>query len=365
MFEPTSPDSYRPRRPRGRRAHRGILVGLAAVSIIAQAGLLATGGWAAANPRAVTDAVNVAQYDPTPAIAGYATRAGMSERGRYVFYASAPRVVAGDAFDSFCSRDTPDIGVLGCFTLADARIYLYDITNVALADFEVVVAAHEMLHAAWYRLSIDERRALVDPLEQAFATIDQDSELVRRIASYEEFDPTSRIPELYAIVGTEFAEVPDILEAHYATYFDDRAAVVTLWQQVKALFAELEQNLDRLSSTLDELATTINAEQATAEQTAAVLEADIIVFNERARRQGGYSNQSAFERDRQALIDRQAALTAAIDVTTALIAEYNTLLDEFTALNDEAEGLNRDLNINPQPIESIEPAEPAETIESG
>ena len=351
-------------KPGGRRTHsrssraaRGVFITLAALSIVGQLALIAGAGWAAANPRAISDAITVSQYNPTPAVSGYATRAAMSDRGRFLLYASAPQVVAGDAFDGFCSRDEPDIGVLGCYTLADGRIYLYDIANVDLDDFEVVVAAHEMLHAAWDRMSADEQRALGDPLEDAVATIDPQGELAQRIAAYEEADPASRIPELYAIVGTELAVVPDMLEVHYATYFDDRAIVVALWQKVEGIFAQLDQELNRLSSELARLATQISAEQGAAEQTAATLETDITAFNERASQPGGYATQSAFERDRQVLIERQAVLTAAIDATNALVDDYTTVLAQFTELNDEAEAINRDLNLDPQPIEATEPTD--------
>jgi hypothetical protein len=339
-------------RSRAGRVGRGVLVALAAVSIVAHSGLIATAGWAAAHPRAVGDALTVWQYEPTPAISGYATRAAMSERGRFLFYASAPQVVAGAAFDDVCSRDEPDIGVLGCYTLADGRIYLFDITNVDLASFEVVVAAHEMLHAAWDRLSPEEQDALVGPLEEAFASVEPDSELFRRIAAYEQFDLSSRIPELYAIVGTEFSVVSDTLELHYAEYFDDRAVVVSLWQQVETLFSELDAELTRLGTELDRLAAEIDAEQVATEQAAGALREDITAFNERAARPGGYPSRSAFDDDRRSLIERQNSLTAAIDATNAKIAAYNAVRDEFTALNAEAEALNRDLNIDPQPIDS-------------
>lgn len=346
--------AHEPDRSRARRVGRGILLGLAGVSIIAQVAVIGAVSWAVTNPRAVTDAVTVWQYDPTPAIAGYVARSGMSERGRFLFYASTPSIVEGDAFDALCSRDQPDIGVLGCYTLADGRIYLYEITNLELQAFEVVVAAHEMLHAAWDRLSTAEQAALAELLEEAFATVDPDDELVSRIASYEDFDPASRIPELYAIIGTELADLPDALERHYATYFDDRAAVVAQWEQVEAIFLELEAELDRLSAELDRLAAEIEAEQVAANQAAATLEADIAAFNDRASRPGGYTSQSAFERDRQALITRQSALTASIDATNLKVDAYNALVDEFTALNEQAAALDKDLNINPQPLATTE-----------
>lgn len=340
------------RRSRSARVGRGLLVALAAVSIVAQSTLIAAAGWAVTNPRMVTDAVTVWRYDATPAISSYATRSGMSERGRFLFYASLPEVVPAEAFNAVCSRDQPEVGVLGCYTLADGRIYLYDITNVELEPFEVVIAAHEMLHAAWDRLTIEEQTLLVEPLESAFAAVDPESELAQRIISYEDFDPDSRIPELYAILGTELADLPPELEEHYAEYFDDRSAVVTIWQEVEAIFLELEQELERLNGELDRLAAEIDTEQATADQIATALEVDIAAFNERASRPGGYTSQSAFERDRQMLIDRQADLNAAIAATNAKIEAYNALVDEFTALNEQAAALDKDLNIDPQRLET-------------
>ncbi|UTT62646.1 hypothetical protein [Microcella humidisoli] len=338
------------RRSRAARVGRGILLGIAAVAIVAQSALIASTAWAVANPRAVSDQLTVWQYDPTPAIAGYATRAAMSERGRFLFYASTPAVVPDAEFDRLCSRDEPDIGVLGCYTLADGRIYLYDITNVDLAAFEVVVAAHEMLHAAWDRLPIEQQEALVEPLEEAFATVGPESELAERIAAYEDYDRDSRIPELYAIVGTELPQIPAVLEEHYAQYFDDRSAVVALWQEVEAIFVALEEELERLNTELEALSAEIDDDQAAAERAAAALERDITAFNARASRPGGYTSQSAFERDRQALLDRQSALTRRIDETNAKIDRYNELVDEFTALNEQAAALDKDLNIDPQPI---------------
>lgn len=359
MIDETDPPLRRSRArvDRGRRSGRAgrvVLLILAVISIVAQGTLISGAAWAVANPRTVTDTLTVWQYEPTPAIAGYATRAGMSEAGRFVFYASRPQVVAGDQFDRLCSRDEPGIGILGCYTLADGRIHLFDITNVELDEFEVVVAAHEMLHAAWDRLAPSERAALEAPLEEAFASIDPTSdrgaELAERIASYEAADPASRIPELYAIIGTEIAALPPALEEHYGRWFDDRQLVVTLWEQVQAIFLELEADLERLGAELELLATEIEAEQAAADTVAAQLRADIEAFNARASQPGGYATQAAFDADRQALLDRQAALTQTIDATNAKVDRYNALVEEFTALNDQAAALGRDLNIEPQPL---------------
>lgn len=343
-----------PRRFRTRRLWRGVVLALAVLGIVVQLGVLSVAGWAASNPRLAGDLITVQRFDPDPVVASYVTRAGMSERGGFVFFASTPQRVPASDFDDYCSRDEPGIGVLGCFTFADGRIYLYAITNPELADLEVVVAAHEMLHAAWDRLSVDDRRALEAPLEQAFAALGPDHELVERIALYEKADPRSRIPELYAILGTEIATLPAELEAHYENYFLDRSAVVAIWQGIEAIFRELDAELQRLSAELDALASTIEEEQASAASEATQLQADITAFNARAERPGGYVSQSAFERDRDALLQRQEALNERIVQTNALIDAYNALVAEFTALNEQAAALNRDLNVVAAPIDTID-----------
>jgi len=180
------------RRRRRSRVGRGILIGLASLAIGAQLGVIAAGAWAAANPRIVADRVTLLTTDLDATVAAYADRAGLSREGVELLHVSFARIVEPDRFDEFCSRDEPGIGVLGCYTLADGRIYLYDVENAELAALEPVVAAHEMLHAAWDRLTADEQDALAPLLEQAFAALGPQHELVERIAAYEADDPGSR-----------------------------------------------------------------------------------------------------------------------------------------------------------------------------
>lgn len=342
------------RRPSGARWGRGILIGLAAFAILAQTALLSGVVWAAANPRVVADRVTVLTTELDPVVADYGARAGLSEAGVDLLHASLTAVIPAAEFDDYCPADEPGIGVLGCYTLDDGRIYLYDVENPDLAALEPVVAAHEMLHAAWDRLPSDEQDALVAPLESAFAALGPDHELVERIAAYEARDPRSRIPELYAIIGSEVAAVPAALEAHYALWFDDRAASTGLNAQVIAVFDELEQRLTALNAELEALGARIDAEQAAYETDAAALEADIAAFNARAAVPGGYSSRSAFERDRDALLLRQSDLERRLAATNALVEQYNTLLAELEALNAEADELNRSINVELVPIEQQE-----------
>ncbi len=354
--------AVRSTRSRASRIGRGALIAVAVVAIVAQGGVIAGAAWVAANPRPVSDALTVWTNDLDPRIEGYAAQAGLSERGRFLLAASLPEILAPAEFERVCRVSAPGIGVLGCYALEEGRIHLYDVTDDDLSALEPVVAAHEMLHAAWDRLEPEERTALVEPLEAAFAALGPDHELVERIAGYEERDPASRIPELYAIIGTEVrgGEGPGlapVLEQHYATFFADRSRVVALAEQVQSLFAQLEQQLLALAARVDELSARIVSEQEAYRVDSDAFTADLAVFEERAATPGGYRSQSVFLADRGALIERQDALRARRDATNALVDEHNALLVELETLNAEAAALNQAINVEAQPLAGTAPAE--------
>ena len=353
MSHVDAPQAPRPT-SRAARIGRGVLVTFAAAGVLVQ---LALGGavvWAMQNPHTVADHWTVARFDAPAAIVDLADRAAMSDRGRFLFLASEPAIIPATRFDEVCSYREPGIGVLGCYTLEDGRIYLFPIASPELDGLQVVVAAHEMLHAAWARLSIAEQRALVDPLEEAFAALGPDHELVERIALYEETQPGSRIPELYAILGTEVAALPPVLTEHYAGYFDDRAAVTALYAQASSVFENLDERLVALDADLSELLGAIEADQARYDAAADALAADIEDFNDRASTPGAFPSEAAFDEERAEIIARQEALDADRQAINDAVDAYNRLLEDLERLNAEAAELNRAINIDLDPLDETE-----------
>lgn len=337
-------------RSRAHRFGRATLVGCAAVAIAAQLVVLGAVGWAAANPRTVIDHWTVARFTPSGEVQSLADRAGMSEQGRFVFYASRPAVRDDRDFADSCTNDEPGIGVLGCFTRPEGRIYLFPIASPELEGLQAVVAAHEMLHAVWDRMADDERSALVEPLEEAFAALGPDHELVERIALYEDSDPQSRIPELYAILGSEVPTLPAVLEAHYAGWFSDRDAVTTLYASATSVFRELDARLASLQDEIAALGARIEAERAAFAASSEQLAADIDDFNTRADTPGAFDTIDAFDEERAEILARQAALEEARTALNAAIDDYNALLVELEDLNGEAAALNRAINVVPEPL---------------
>jgi hypothetical protein len=331
-------------------------IALLAVGALALQGGAAWGAlWVMENQQNIKDQLVAYQFDTPENIADYIESAGLSQEGALYLKASLPRVVPVYEFDRYCTRNEPGIGVLGCYKIRDSRIYLYDVTDPRLESIEPVVAAHEMLHAVWFRMSTSERDALAPLLEEAFAGLGPDHQLVERIASYEANEPASRIPELYAIIGTEIRNIPRALEAHYSRYFADRSRVVDLADQVYLVFDTLQAELQRLSNELQSRNAEIEGLRYTYEETNRILNSDILNFNERSRTPPTDSSpsRSQFEAERAVLIERQARLKSMRETLQTKIAEYNTLLKELTVLNDEVSELNQGINVTLEAEEQL------------
>lgn len=326
-------------------------LGRAAVAAVALGALAMQGGaawgatWVIENEQHLKDQLIALQFDPSPDIERYVVEAGLSELGALYLKTSLPEVVPAYEFERYCSKSEPGIGVLGCYTLRDQRIYLYDVTDPRLVSMEPVVAAHEMLHAAWDRLDTSEQERLGVLLEQGFAALPADHELRTRIENYEDSDPRSRIPELYAILGTEIYPLPTELEDHYSLFFSDRSKSVALADAFYSVFDTLVEERDALVLNLESRVAEIEGLKFTYEEAAASLRADILAFNDRAATPGGFPSKSEFDSTRNALVERQDRLEGLRVTLQEKIGEYNALLDDLTTLNDELTELNEGINI--------------------
>ena len=214
----------RPRREKTRpRFGPGIAIGLV-LGILAQAGIGLGAVWIATHEQRIVDQFAVWRFEPEPVVEGYAERAQLTDEGTFLFYASHPSVKGGDAFADTCGSSFENFGILGCYVPAHRTITLFDVTDDRLDGLEEVVAAHEMLHAAWDRMSDAERAALIPLLDAEAAAHADDPEFAETLEFYADVEPGQRHNELHSIIGTEFPEVSAELEAHYARFLGDRSA---------------------------------------------------------------------------------------------------------------------------------------------
>ena len=329
----------------GQKVGRSVIAVFALGALSLQGGSAWALGWAFDNEQRIKDQLVAYQFDAPDDVLSYVEQAGLSEEGALYLKASLPKVVPSIEFGRYCSRSEPGIGVLGCYTLRDGRIFLFDVTDPRLTSIEPVVAAHEMLHAVWFRLSLDTQTDLGVLLEEGFATLSADHPLRARIVLYEEVNPAVRIPELYAIMGTEVSVLPAELEAHYAIYFRDRTKVVALADEVYRVFDTVEQELIALSNNLDSRSAEIDGLRFTYEAESGALRSQILAFNERASLPGAFPSRSEFESVRAALTGRQNRLEAMRVTLQTKISEFNVLLEELNTVNDEVAQLNQGINV--------------------
>lgn len=340
----TNPDPAAALRPRDRpRAGRiRVVIALLVVAV------LAAGAAAAYSQRdRISDQLSVWQYEPSSAIESYAERSTMTDEGRFLFYASHP-VIARDAeFNDICAEQAEDVGILGCYVHSTREIYLYDVTDERLDGLEDVVAAHEMLHAAWDRLDESERARLEPLLEAEAATRASDPDFARTLQFYADSEPGERTNELHSIIGTEFATVGPDLEQYYSRYFANRGALTALHDASNAVFVQQEEAIASLVAQIDELKAAVDADYDAYNAGYDLLNADIAAFNERAD-SGSFGSQYEFRTERDELIERQDELDAQFASIEERVDTYDGLVTQLEALNAEVAELNESINIVPR-----------------
>lgn len=275
--------------------------------------------------------------EPSPDdIVAIADATGMSDEGRFVYLASTPEVEGGEDFTRHCAIETGI--VLGCYVRDE--IFLFEVVDTRLAGTIEVTAAHEMLHAAYDRLSPEERERVDALVAAAVDALPADDRVFEEIALYE----SGQLPdEWHSRLGTEFADLPRELETYYARWFDDRSKVVELHEQSRAVLEQLEDEIEARVAELDALDAELEARIAAHREAATALEADIVEFNARADA-GDFTSQEQFDRERAALVARSDELDAESDAINAQIERFNALADELTALDADYADLYESLD---------------------
>ncbi|MCU1578596.1 MAG: hypothetical protein JWP19_800 [Rhodoglobus sp.] len=339
----------------GRRARLGAgrLFGIV-LAVLLNLALIASIFWLGTHRDRVSDQFAVWNFTPAAAIAEYAARSTMTEEGRFLFYASRPSIASGTEFDAACATHQEGVGILGCYLPADRSIHLFDVTDPRLDGLEEVVAAHEMLHAAWDRMSADERAKLAPLLEAEVAKLSDDTTLAETLAFYATAEPGERLNELHSILGTEYSNLSPQLEAHYAEYFTDRKAITAMHDTSNAVFVDQAAQVTALIAQIDALAAGIDTDYAAYNTGYDQLTADVQSFNSRAEA-GGFDSQAAFDQERQALISRQADLDALYGSIQERHDTYTGLLAQLDALNAQADQLNQSINITPHDSTGVNP----------
>ncbi len=305
--------------------------------------LILTGlAWALLNSQLILDQLRVWQFQPSDEIVALATNSGMSARGRFQFYATRPKLESSAEFNNKCRRAEAASPILGCYKQGEDIIHIYDVTDEKLDGVKEVTAAHEMLHAAWERLSATEKARLGGLLDIAYDKV-KDDQLAKRMAYYDRTQPGSRHNELHSILGTEYADLGDELEKHYAKYFTSRTKVVSLHKKYNQVFEALESQSEQLNNKLSTQKTVIQQRKSAYDSAIVNLNNRIADFNQRAQ-QGDFNSQQQFYQERSTLQAEGQRLKTEREAIIALIEAYNQDVEKLNSLGKQAERLNQSLD---------------------
>lgn len=312
--------------------------------------LVLTSTWFWFNRQYVQDWLVVRQFEPSAEIVEISNEVKFSERGQFLFYASEPEINDAESFNIHCSRREPVAAVLGCYR--DQNIYIYKVDNSELDGIREVTAVHEMLHAAWDRLSVSERNRLAPLLEESYQKHKTD-ELEERMKYYDRQQPGERINELHSILATETADLGQELEDYYQQYFVDRQKIVLLHDSYQSVFTELEQQAERLHGELKQLSEGLNRDIAEHNTAIENLDQQIRDHNRafssvdrtsqyevnayNARRAEIQNEQARLRSNRQSLDDRRKVYNQKLE-------QYNEIVIHTTELTNSIDSLKAPVN---------------------
>ena len=287
-------------------------------------------------------------FQPTSAVTSLASSATLTPKAEHLFYASQPQIESADTFNQHCAGAEPTVAILGCYN--GLSIYVYNVSDTRLEGIKTVTAAHEMLHAAYARLSKSERNRVNTLLTAAVAPLQNDPAFKERLAYYERNEPYELDNELHSILATEIETLPPELENYYKEYFYDRSRVVRFHQAYEGIFNKLKNQADELSEDIDRYEAAINPSIEEYNTKSQQLNDTVSQFNDRAA-SGNFSSEAQFRLERQQLTAQSDELDARRRSIEQSIVDYRAAVSAYNDISVETQQLSDSINskLNPTP----------------
>lgn len=284
-------------------------------------------------------------YEMPSEISALEAKLPLTDSAKLTFSAVHPSLETREDFNAHCHSHDSEVSVLGCYT--DGSIYLYDINSPELPGIVESTAAHELLHAEWDRLPFWEQASVANEIQSFYNTHkDQLS------ADLDVYGDDQLLDELHSRIGTEFANLPDTLERHYAKYFTDQDAIVAYYDSYSAKFIELKSQIEELDNTLTESKDKIDQLQSTYEEKESEFNSRVDQFNSCADTPDCFT-ASEFNIQRAKLLSDRSDLEALLSELNTLIDHYNTLIDEYNTNILRSQDLENSINSNSEKIEQV------------
>jgi len=279
-------------------------------------------------------------YTAPSTVAQLATDDTMTSKAQRLFYVNRPAVTASNVFTSHCPVGSEKTVVLGCYLGNDGGIYVYAITDTRLNGVEQVTAAHEMLHAAYRRLSSGQRAKLDAMLTDYYTHGLTDQRVKDTIEAYKKSEPNDVVNEMHSVFGTEIADLPAPLEQYYKQYFTDRSKVAGYTASYQGEFTSRQDQVTSYDTQLKAMNQQITTNETQLEQQKSALEKqDSQLQSQRASGQIAQYNSGVAGYNRAV-----SAYNRLVTDTKNLITQYNDIVDKRNAIALEEQQLVQELS---------------------
>jgi hypothetical protein len=304
--------------------------------------LCAIFGILVSNEQNILDWWALRNYSAPAVVSQLATQDTMTAYARKIYYVNHPAIDLKSAFNVHCPNDGGEQTiVLGCYHSNQAGIFLLCVNDPRLNGVEQVTAAHEMLHAAYDRLSSSEKNKVDAMLLNYYNHDLHDPRIISTIAAYKRTEPNNVVNEMHSVFGTEIADLPSGLEQYYTRYFTDREKIAAYAAQYQAAFTSRQtavttddNQLNNLKSQIDSSESNLKTMQASIDSQQSQL------ITERN------SNINAYNADVPAYNQQVDVYNNQVTYTQNLIAEYNNLVTSRNSIAFQEDQLIGDLTGN-------------------
>lgn len=274
------------------------------------------------NRQLVSDFVRGSFYSPSADMIEVRKKLNLTNKGEMIFNASWPELNDEEKFNINCLSYNEAEAILGCYK--GQKIYVYNISDAELDGIVELATAHELLHAVYERMAIDDKNRMKTLLEKFY---EENQGILKEEIEF--YDGGERLEELYVRVGTEIRNLPEILEAHYAEIFKDRSRIVSYYESYIGVFRRLEEESNKLEVDMRALKERIDVLSSEYEIEAKQLNKEIYIFNNCAETANCFSDNNEFNLERSKLIIKQANLKDIYKRIDDLINKYNSDVEEF------------------------------------
>ena len=296
--------------------------------------------------QAVYDWLRLRNYQPPVDIVQIAADDTLTASAKHTLYVNHPLTETKAAFAGSCPNGDHETAVLGCYIPNQRGVYVLKVDDPRLAGIEQVTAAHEMLHAAYDRLSSRDKAQVNAWLMDYYNTELHDETIRKQLDSYKKTEPNDLVNEMHSIFGTEVTGLPSNLENYYQRYFTDRSKITGYYNAYQAEFTSRQLQISQDDARLAELRTQIKSLQSDLK----TAQADLAARQSQLNRQRQSGDISAYNSGVPAYNAEVNSYNQQVRELQSLINEYNRLVSERNAIVLEEQQLVQDISSQVSPI---------------